>query len=57
MPIEIKILLLFLLLGLIIPIIGIATVRNELMQKIMNAVMCIWVAIAIVAAVVGIILA
>ena len=57
MLIEFKMLILFLLAGLIIPIIGIATVRNELMQKIMNAAMWIWAVIAIVAIVVVIILA
>jgi hypothetical protein len=57
MPIEVKILLLFVLAGFVIPIIGIATVYNDVLQKILKAVMCIWITIAIVAAVIAIILA
>jgi hypothetical protein len=57
MPIEFKMLILFLLVGLIIPILGIATVENDLMQNIIKAAMWIWAVIAIVAIVVVIILA
>jgi hypothetical protein len=57
MPIEVKILLLFVLAGFVIPIIGIATVYNDVLQMILKAVMWLWITIAIVAAVFAIILA
>lgn len=57
MPIEFKMLILFLLAGLIIPILGIATVSNDLMQNIIKAAMWIWAVIAIVSIVVVTILA
>jgi|LakMenEpi03Aug12_release.lakeMendotaPanAssembly.Ray.scaffolds.fasta_scaffold4412685_1 hypothetical protein len=47
MTIEVKIMLLLVLAGFVIPIIGIATVDNDVLQKIVKAAMWLWVAIAL----------
>ena len=56
MTIEMKLVLLFVLMGFAIPVVGIATIRSEIIQNILNVAMIVWGALMIIGAAVFIIM-